>query len=315
MADGGQDLSMFHLYSRLPVELQLNIVQRAFDSTLPDSGNFAYSEFSCLDRVWQQVVESRTFDELAINVTDIANFGQFCVGPRRSFLKRLIFEVDVSSKSCPMNCNNDPEQQDQLSPLQAQESLTSKVTTTENLSLGSIKGATVTKQSASRMVTMAYSELFRLLATWSWVADHAQLDFVYVFKSTYHTGHIYLDQIKIDVESIPPVTVIKQISAPEYSLPYYTTEISWYTPSYLRLLTRMHGLENCEITNLVQTDRPSTMQASESKIIRSSCPTLPEFGEILGSFQVTIANAGYRGDARFDALARANAHANRRIGH
>lgn len=67
MAGGEGDLNMFHLYSRLPVELQYKIVRHAFDSAFLDLDSFAYSEYSILDRVWQEVIEDETFSELAIS--------------------------------------------------------------------------------------------------------------------------------------------------------------------------------------------------------------------------------------------------------
>lgn len=243
-----------HQYSRLPVELQLGIVQRTL-GYIDEDCYFHTSDFpqlSCLDRVWQQVVEGLTFYELTINEADLANFEQTCVGQRRSFLKRLIFSVDVSKELCYLDRDINPEQQHQLPSVQARERSTACATEITRPPLSPTSGGPVAKKSASEVVTVAYRKLFRLLATWSFATDYARFAFVYVFtgKDTDNAGDIHFDEIKVDIEDIPPVTVIEEFACPEFTFRPRESKIHWYIPSYLRLLTLMHGLEKWDMIRL-----------------------------------------------------------------
>lgn len=271
MAGGEHIPTTFHQYSSLPAELQLDVVRKALCCNREERyfDNSNYAQLSCLGRIWQQVVEGLLFYELTIEEADLAAFEQICVGRRRSFLKRLIFLVDVSKE---LDRNVNTEQQHQLPSVQDRERFIACASGPTRPPSSPTSGGPVAKKSASEVVTVAYRKLFRLLATWSFTTDHAELAFVYIFegKGTDNAEDINFDEIRVDIEDIPPVTVIKEFACPEYTCPDYTfrpreSKIDWYIPSYLGLLTLMHGLERWDMTRLFQVDRPSTMQASECK--------------------------------------------------
>lgn len=265
MADRGPNSSAFHYYSRLPVELQLDIVQRGLGSLWrsPSPSRIDFSALAVVDRVFQQVAEEFLFRTLEINDSDIANFDQFCVGRRRSILERLVFTVHLDNQTCDLDCDLDLDQQNRLLPVQSRDAATEPSLCSPD-----------TKQSASELVTIAYTKLFRSLATWSPATDRAALELVYMFECTDRVGTMYLDQINVDITDIPLVTVIRRLAHPRCILRDHQMEVDWYLPSLLRLLRRMHRLESCEMSwsHLLQGDGLPAMQAVEGKSSHHSRP-------------------------------------------
>lgn len=238
------------------------------------SNPFCVSAYVCLDNAYQQAVERMLFSQLFITDAEVSEFGQIVVGYRRSYLKALTFQVNISKSRCYLKCDVDPVQQDWLQLLQGQGS---RSWNGEKEPWSSpTMGGSDTKLSANDIVTIAYKQLFKLLATWSFSGDHAHLDLVYLFDSTHQDLGPYLDQIRVDVDDIPSVSVITKFASPSYCIPS-RTEVDWYVPSFLHLLTRMPRLTGCEMecNHFLKEDRTSTMQIFECKMLHYPRPVFP----------------------------------------
>lgn len=279
-------------YRSLPPELELCIVQRACDSCPPILRRRDYPELACLGKVWQEVIEKVTFQRISINnwYWDITHFEEYFAGSRwwrlrrRSFLQRLDFAVDVSGgKSHIDNSINSEEVATLLSLVERESPEASAVGPTRPPS-SYANMIFYPRPSAGEIVTSAYAKLFRVLATWSSAADRARFEIHYVFKNTWKTSHC----IELDVEAIPTVTVIRGISwspciwvNPEEN----RQGVFLFLPSFLRLVTRMHNIERCQLAaGRQQMDQLSTMQAFKGK--SKMLPVLPEHNLVTGDPQV-----------------------------
>lgn len=96
-----KESAIFHLWSRLPTELQFAIVELACAS-IPRSGEcakFLLPRYASINSVWQEVVERQTFNHLKLTRSQLPLFKKTCSGRRLHLLKQLEFNVDARTRT------------------------------------------------------------------------------------------------------------------------------------------------------------------------------------------------------------------------
>lgn len=111
-------LTGFPKYPELPPELRLKIIKEALDSNLPLKSYYRakdgpkISQYACIDREWNRVVELRLFKEIELRrrtgdptwatetvPQELVDFGAIC-GKRSSRLSRVLLTIDSDLITC-----------------------------------------------------------------------------------------------------------------------------------------------------------------------------------------------------------------------
>ncbi|KAK2603233.1 hypothetical protein N8I77_009704 [Diaporthe amygdali] len=174
----------FRPYKRLPAELQIQIIKEALDDlTKP------LASYSTVDRVWQDIIEERSFAALYVRHHDIAEFGRICVGRRT----RLVSKIRLYIRE---------ETAEHFGP--ASQSWNDSITVAE-LDASSVKIA------AGRAIEQAFRKMFEIMTGWTTdrsraVAMTYDLSIPWLY-SLPHEGGL----IKADFTGLAPVPVIGSI--------------------------------------------------------------------------------------------------------